>query len=582
MDVLPRQFRIAIAAVLLLAGCASQRPPEGGPRDTEAPFVVATSPENGTIRFGEREISFTFNEYVQRASFQEAVHISPLPDVPPSYEWSGRTATIVFDSALKANRTYVITVGTKVKDVRAGNPMLETVHLAFSTGDSLDRGTFSGTVSGDPAGGVSLFAYLLDSLRADTLDPAAERPDYAVQTSDDGAFHFYNVAPGSYRVFAVRDKSNDFRYNAESEDIGIPDRDIFVHDSTAPPPFRLFLHTEDTTRPAVQRIEALNERVVRIKFNETVYPQPLPLRQVDVRDSATGMSLPALSAVAPPDERYAWDVRLGAPLEETAFLLSLDSLVDGVGNRLDSTAFPMPFAGSSLPDTARPRILGMEPTENARAVEPDSAFRLSFDRPLAFGGAFTLTDSTGASLQVDAVSETPTDLLLRHPPLLGEAIYTLCIDDLRLVDSTTGRSVGDSARCIRFKTAKRDQYGTLAGTVRSADSGTVVVRIREAARNPKTRTQVTDSSRSFRFDGLPEGRYMLDAYVDRNGNRRYDFGKPHPIVRPEPYGLLRDTLRVRARWETNGIIVPLQSSLPPDSTGRPSGVPADTLSGDKP
>jgi uncharacterized protein (DUF2141 family) len=578
----PRQIGFLTFAVLLFAaGCATQRPPEGGPPDTDPPLIIETDPANGTVLFTGQEVSFEFSEYIQRQSFQESVHISPLPETPPTYEWSGRRVSIVFDAPLTANRTYVITVGTKVRDLRAGNAMQETMHLAFSTGDSLDRGSFSGTVNADPPGGVTIFAYLLEPGRADTLNPADDRPDYAVQSAEDGSFHFYNVAPGVYRVFAVRDKSNDFRYNAESEEIGVPDFDVLIEDSLAlTPPLRFQLHTEDTTRPQVQRIEALDERTVRIKFNETVYPQPLPLDRVMISDSTSGRRLTLLSAVAPPKERYAWDFRMGEALTEQTYRLSIDSLEDGAGNLVDTTGFPFFFRGSAAADTLRPFIVEMTPTENSRNVNADSSFRVDFDRPLSVGDAFTLRDSSGATIALSISIVTRTTIMIGHPPLLPEAVYSLCITENLLRDSLSGRSIGDSIRCIRFTTGKRDQYGTLSGVVRSTDStGAAVVRVREAVKQPRVRTVFTDSTRTFRFDGLPEGKYLLDAYIDVNGNRRYDAGKPFPLTKPEPFGAVRDTLRVRARWATDNIIIPLQSSQdkslnsPPDSTSGGDSAP---------
>jgi uncharacterized protein (DUF2141 family) len=67
-----------------------------------------------------------------------------------------------------------------------------------------------------------------------------------------------------------------------------------------------------------------------------------------------------------------------------------------------------------------------------------------------------------------------------------------------------------------------------------------------------------DSSGAYRFPRVPEGRYLLDAFQDKNTNSRYDPGKALPFSAPEPFGVLRDTLRVRARWETNGVIIPVR------------------------
>lgn len=570
---------IPAMVLIALAGCATQRPPEGGPPDSEPPMIVAMEPANETVRFEGREISFEFSEYIQRPSFQEAVHISPLPEIPPTYEWSGRTVRIVFPEMLTENRTYVITVGTKVRDLRAGNAMRESVILAFSTGDSLDRGRFDGTVLTDPPSGVSLFGYLLHDGRADTLDPARHRPEYAVQTAEDGGFHFSNVRPGLYRVFAVRDKNNDFLYNAESEEIGIPEYDVLVGDSSAlSPPLRFQLFTEDTTRPSVQRVEALHDHLVRVKFNETIYPQPIPLTRVVIRDSSTGQVLPIRSAVAPESERYAWDFRLASPMTERMFTLWVDTLEDGAGNMVETRLLPLSFVGSTVPDTARPALLDQRPAENSRGVEPDSSFRLVFDRPLQYSGALSLRDSSGGTVDLEIASPEAGVLDVRHPPLHPEAAYTLCMDGSLLRDSLSGRSVGDTIRCIRFTTGVRDQVGSISGQVRSDDTaGIAVVRVRAVGRQPRIRTLRTDATRNFRIDGLPEGQYLLDAFIDGNHNQRHDAGKAFPLQRPEPFGRIRDTIRVRARWETDGIIIPLRSSNgQPDHNNRnsiPPGTP---------
>ncbi|MBR9978206.1 MAG: Ig-like domain-containing protein [Bacteroidetes bacterium] len=550
---------ITVALLWLLVGCASQRPPEGGPPDTDPPYIIRTVPENRIVRFDGTQVSFVFNEYVQRQSFQDALHVSPLPETPPEIKWSGRRVTLRFAEDLLENRTYVITIGTNVRDLRAGNEMTETMHLAFSTGDSLDNGTFSGTVHGEPRSGVSLFAYLIDEERADTLDPAEDRPDYLVQSGQDGAFQFFNVLPGRYRVFAIRDKNNTLRYNAEIDEIGIPVHDVVVEDSTEiTAPLRFHLHTEDTTRPAIQRVEALNERLVRVKFNETIYPQPPPSRFITITDSSSGERHFVIAVTAPPEDRYAWDLLLGHEMMERPFLLVIDSLEDGVGNALITDTMPLSFTGSVRPDTAMPLLISRYPEPNTVNVPPDSSFSLRFDRPVNLDEAFALRDSSDniITLQMRRPDALRVDLL--HPPLMEEAVYTFCVDLRQVRDSLTAQNVGDSTECITFTSGRPGEFGTLTGVVRTEDStNTVIVRVRNVAAESGIRTAQTNSTRQFQFEKLPEGRYIIDAYIDRNDNNRYDFGKTFPLIRPEPYGIHPDTLRVRARWETNDIIVPL-------------------------
>lgn len=550
----------AALIIVLLAGCASQRPPEGGPVDSEPPVILESVPPTGSTRFQGQEVTLEFSEYVRRQTFQEAVHISPLPTTPPLYEWSGKDVTIVFPDTLQADRTYVITVGTKVRDANAGNAMAETFHLAFSTGDSLDRGTFNGTVIDEKPSGVSIFAYLLTPGRADTLDPTSERPDYLVMSADDGSFHFYNVTPGSYRVFAVRDQINNVRYDVESDAIGIPFGDIMVRDSVPPePPLRFRLFQEDTTRPSVQRIEAVDNHRVRVKFNETVYPQPLPLSAIALTDSATAARISLIDLYAPPAERYAWDLFTQNPIPSGTLLFRADSLYDGARNLLIAPDSGMSFPGSTVTDTTRPTITGRFPSARARGIAPDSAFVLSFDRPMRSSASIELTDSTGAAVPLTFEWVSTMELRSFHPVLMDEASYTLCSDLATLQDSIHGRAVGDTVYCLTFTTGIQDRFGTVAGSVRAEDStGTFVVRLREAKKDGALQEVGTDSTGSYRFTRVPEGRYLLDAFRDSNGNFRYDPGMAQPFTPPEPFGVLRDTLRVRARWETNGVIIPVR------------------------
>ncbi len=549
-----------ILGLLIAAGCASQRPPEGGPVDSEPPTIIATTPGMGSTRVEGREVTLEFSEYVQRQSFLEAVHISPLQAEPPAYEWSGKEVTLIFADTLQSDRTYVITVGTKVRDINASNPLAETFHLAFSTGDSLDRGTFNGSVIDEKPAGISIFAYLLTPGRADTLDIKKDRPDYLVQSADDGSFHFYNVTPGTYRVFAVRDKINNVRYDVESDAIGIPFGDIEVRDSIPPEPaLRFLLHTEDTTRPSIQRIEALNAQRVRLKFNETVYPQPLPLSWIHITDSLSGARLPLIDVLTPANERYAWDVFTGTPLPSGSLLLTLDSLHDGAFNPIAVPDSGLNFIGQAAEDTTRPAISHRFPTARARNVEPDSMFVLSFDRPMSRTAVLRLEDSTGTVIPLSMQWASTTELRCAHAPLLDEAVYSFCADLTSLKDSISGRSVGDSVYCITFTTGVNDRFGVVAGSVRSDDStGTFIVRIREAKKDGALRRTQADSSGNYRFERILEGRYLIDAYRDENGNQRFDYGKAAPFTPPEPYGMQKDTLRVRARWETNGVIVPIR------------------------
>ena len=550
-----------IIFILLLAGCASQRPPDGGPVDTEPPVIEKTEPVNGTVRFTGRTVTLRFSEYVQRQSFQDAVHISPLPSIPPAYDWSGKDVTIIFQDSLIENRTYVVSVGTKVRDVNASNPMAASFQLAFSTGDSLDNGRIDGIVLDPDPAGVTLSAYLLSPGRLDTLNPSEDRPDYVVMSSEDGSFRFSYVAPGTYRVLALRDKSSNMLYDVEIDPVGIPMRDIAVEDSLpSEPPLRFRLFTADTTRPTIQRAEALDERRVRIKFSETVYPQPIPDTLLSLRDSASGAAQPIIAILAAPGEQFTHDLYFGTPLSRARYTLTADSLFDASRNMLAVPDSGIVLSGTARQDTTAPSVASRFPDPRARAVPPDSSFFLVFDRPVSRDVTVTLSDSAGTEVPLQAEWVHPARVHFTHPVLMDETAYEFCLDLRTIRDSLSSRVAGDSVYCYAFTTGIADRYGIIAGTVRSEDStGHFRVRVRETGKKEGlTRETAADSSRAYRFPRLPEGSYVLDAFKDENRNARYDPGQAFPYRPPEPFGVLRDTIRVRARWETNGVVIPVR------------------------
>jgi hypothetical protein len=62
--------------------------------------------------------------------------------------------------------------------------------------------------------------------------------------------------------------------------------------------------------------------------------------------------------------------------------------------------------------------------------------------------------------------------------------------------------------------------------------------------------------KTFALQQIPEGRYILSAFVDSDSSGDYTFGRAHPFRPAERFTLLADTLRVRARWSVENVIVP--------------------------
>jgi uncharacterized protein (DUF2141 family) len=551
------RLRLLSILALFVASCATQRPPGGGPPDTSAPYVEEMNPAPRSTRVTSSEVTFTFNEYVDRQSFQEALHITPFLDTPPEIEWSGRTVTVTLPQPLREEQTYVVMVGTGVKDQHAGNRMAAPVTLAFSTGDSIDNAAVQGRVFDPQPAAVSILAYRLDSTRADTLDIRRTRPDYAVQTGADGAFRLTNVSPGLYRVVAVRDNNRNYQYDVEIDDIGLPRADITALDSLPAEILRFQLHREDTTAPIIQSIAVESGRMLLVKFSENVLPWPPPAGSLGVRDSARGDSSFVVCATDAPGSRFALRCFLSAPLREGTQLLHARGLADSSGNALHIPEEGMRFSAMQVPDTARPVLTTVLPRKQDTDFPADSAFSLIFDRPVR-PGEVTLRDSTGRAVMLSIEPVAPNNLRLTHPPLEQGMRHTLCVDGTGWADSANGRTVADSALCTNFVTGTENQAGTVSGTVTDDDSTSTtprVVVLREATGRRATRSTVADERGGFRFSQVRPGMYLLDAIADRDGNGAFSHGSVYPFTPPERFGAGTDSVRVRARWETGGVRV---------------------------
>ena len=253
-----------------MAGCAGQAPPGGGPVDHTPPAIVRTVPDSNATRVEENSIELEFSEYVDRRSVEESIFISPYVG-NLEFDWGTTDVKVNLSQKLKKNTTYVVNIGTDVKDVRAGNRMAASHSLAFSTGDSIDQGFISGRVFDAKPEGLMVFAYVLANYNADTLDPARVKPDYITQTGQNGLFTLSNIAFGRYRIIAVRDEYKNLLYDRQIDEYGMTVGDTAVtYQQPRITSIWFRLSQEDTTKPFITSAQALNDRHVQVRFSEGI------------------------------------------------------------------------------------------------------------------------------------------------------------------------------------------------------------------------------------------------------------------------------------------------------------------------
>jgi hypothetical protein len=223
-----RIMKVFLMLLLLLAsGCASDRPPSGGPADTTPLKVLFSDPAPSAVNVSANRILLTFNHDITVRQLLNALVISP-PISNYDLAVDGKTVEIRGFKPLEQNKTYIITIDKNLRNYR-GNSIQTPCTIAFSTGAVIDSGIISGKVINTdctPASNALLLAFAEHPENQNTGNLLQREPDYFIQAENSGIFSFRHIAPGSYRIIAVNDRNSDLRFNPATEETGISSKAV--------------------------------------------------------------------------------------------------------------------------------------------------------------------------------------------------------------------------------------------------------------------------------------------------------------------------------------------------------------------
>lgn len=217
----PLHILVAVVAALFVAACANMGRPEGGPRDETPPVYVRSNPAMGQLDVKTNRITVEFNENIQLDDAMNKIIVSPAQKTTPAISTIGRKVYIELRDTMLPSTTYTVDFSDAVKDLNEGN-ILDGFSMDFSTGDILDTLRISGRVfearTLEPAQGMLVGVYSNLSDTAITTLPF----ERITKTNQRGEFTVRNMAPGTYRIFAVKDINRDYHWD-RSEDIAFYD-----------------------------------------------------------------------------------------------------------------------------------------------------------------------------------------------------------------------------------------------------------------------------------------------------------------------------------------------------------------------
>jgi uncharacterized protein (DUF2141 family) len=237
--------------------------PDGGWYDENPPRIIGSTPAEQATNVKAKKVTIYFDEYIKLANADQSVIVSPPQLEMPDIKAAGKKIVVTLKDTLKENTTYTIDFSDAITDNNEGNP-LGNYTYTFSTGEKIDTFEVAGYVieaeNLDPVQGILVGLY-------DDLSDSAfqKKPLLRVARTDEyGHFIIRGVAPGEYRVYALQDADGNYLFSQKSEKIA------FSHETYKPSA------AWDTRQDTIWRDSLHIDSIARVPFMH-FYPDEVVL-----------------------------------------------------------------------------------------------------------------------------------------------------------------------------------------------------------------------------------------------------------------------------------------------------------------
>lgn len=541
---------LLLTFLILIWSCANQIAPSGGEVDKIPPEIIETFPVNRTINFNDNYFAIKFSEYVDRLSVQNAIFISPSLKYGLDFSWSGKTLKLKFRDTLKQNTTYTIIIGTEVVDLNNRNKLANPYTFTFSTGNKIDTAKISGKVYANSPSGIFIYAYR----NANDFNPEIEKPNYISQVGNDGKYQLNGLSDGDYKIFAIKDKSQDIYYNPNEDEYGIQSKKIIIDSlNQIYDDINFFLTKDDTISPKIKSAFMKDRNHIIVEFSEPIDSTKLNSSNFFLFDSLKSNRINAnyfYKYDAKPNQFY---IAFNDTNSFANYLLFVNDLYDLKGNltKVDKIQFVY------------------KPDKDTVILKPIKVYgdydneKVDYENPLVkiqFNDGIDLSE-VDKRIKLEDPKKNKLDFNIIK---IDDALFSLKINS-RLKQSSEyylffnanvlkdfSDKMIDSTYKFTFTTNSELDFSGASGNIVGENSDNLIINLK-SVNNKKDYSQKLNENKKFNFEKVIPGKYLLWAYQDKNKNGQYDFGKIKPFEYSEKFYFYPDTLNLRARWPVGDI-----------------------------
>ena len=552
--------KISILIIILLISCANPMPPTGGPPDKTPPKIINSEPLNGTINFHSKSISLEFNKYMNKNKVNENIFVTP--DKKIKFDWSGKELNIEFEDELDSNTTYAINIGTDYTDLKQNKPT-QSYTLIFSTGNFLDSGEISGQLFDKEPSGAYIYAYYIDNINPDTLNPNMTKPDYKIQIGTNGKFNILALKEGNYRLFAISDKFKDGIYNEGIDGFSAASRDVMVFDDSIPlvnfqlgPPI-------DKVGPMLYSAESIFNNLIAVDFSEPLDTFSLKSSDFELQDSLGTKDIAIESVLFSSESNNKILVIPEEYLDTTVVwrisALSNTGIKDTVGNPVQDTMNTTYFMSRAEKDTSKLKFIKIPLKDSSNNINLMPKMDFVFNRGIInknIKNKISLMPKD-SSEKIDFELKWESDnyfSIIPNKNLKTNTNYFISfnIDSLQY---SKDKFYQDSTMILHFKTIDTRKFGGAKGSVKNFAVADSLMKIRFIKSPILIFETSTIDSGKWEMPKLPEGKYKVEIYYDRDKDGKYSYGNLYPFQFSEEFIILKNEIEINPRW-TKEIILP--------------------------
>lgn len=590
-----RRHVLLIATALLLTACANRgMGPQGGPKDTTPPKVLAEIPANGSLNCKPKQIEIQFDEYIQLVDVSNQVLMSPPQQNPPDIKSVGKKLRVEFKQDLKDSTTYTIDFGQAIADNNEKNTM-QNYYFSFSTGDVIDSLELYGTLI--QASDLNPISGVLIGYHSDLSDTTFQtKPfDRVAKTNAEGEFTISNIPHGSFLLFGLGDVSRDYMFQPgeglawcdtlitpyitieEVQDtLFLPD--TLAEDSTRIPD-SIFTTTYYYYEPSNIVLRYFQEDKQRHYLVRTTREKAHIIQLVF---SAPQDSIPVIHPLRLESDSLATDTTWVNFLEHSLLQVSAkrDTLVywllDSAAIGMDTIRFSITYQKSDsiyqlYDQTDTLQVIYREPRmseksrENMRRREQQAPLALKSNGNASFEIYDTLTiysatpihttckDSFHLEQKIDTAWHA-VDFQLHWKdsshmslqvvfPLRAKQEYQLRLDTGAIVDIYHKKCV---ANTYKLHVKGEDEYASIRIYIEPYDSHALVQLIDE---KDQLFRQLPAQESGCLFEYIPPKTYYVRVIIDEDGNGKWTTGDWAHKRQPEQVYYSSKKLNLRANWD---------------------------------